>query len=71
MEQSVTLRGLTSQPLVWVASGIVLALVGVPLALGTGVGELFWVCAFFGAFLSLTGTIALGVSLGIRHARSG
>ena len=71
MEQPAALRAVIAQPFAWVVSGIALALLGVPVALGTGIGLLFWIFSFFGGFLSLTGTIALGVSLGIRHARSG
>lgn len=60
---------LAAQPLAWVVGGILLALLGVPLALGLKVGLLFWICAAAGGFLFTVGTIALGVSLGLRHER--
>ncbi len=67
MEQ---VRQWAERPFAWVVAGILLPFVGAGIALTTGVGILFWVFSFVGGFLSLTGTIALGVSLGIRNARS-
>ena len=58
------------QPFAWVVAGVLLPFIGAGIALASGVGILFWCFSFVGGFLSLTGTIALGVSLGIRNAKS-
>jgi hypothetical protein len=62
---------MAEKPFAWVVAGVAMPFLGAGIALSTGAGILFWAFSFVGGFLSLTGTIALGVSLGLRHARSG